>query len=89
MPKPPINITVSDELARRLQSYEGRIDDLICLGLQQLQIHKTLLLYSRGLVSLARAAELSGLSRDDMVCQARAVGVPPLWSDALMREELA
>jgi type III restriction enzyme len=45
--------------------------------------------YVRGEVSLARAAELAGLTRDEMIGYARIAGIEPRWSEAMLREELA
>lgn len=84
-----VAITVSDDVAERLQHHADRLDEVLRLGLQQLQIGEVLLLYQRELISLARAAELAGLSRDEMVRQARAAGVEPLWSEEMAQEELS
>jgi predicted HTH domain antitoxin len=48
-----------------------------------------LLLYKRGLVSLGRAAELAGISERDMIRQARAADIEPVWSASQVEEELA
>ena len=42
-----------------------------------------------GLVSLGRAAELAGLTEQEMILQARAAGIQPRWSQARVEEELA
>jgi predicted HTH domain antitoxin len=82
-------IDIPDELAQEFSLYQDRLKELILLGLNQVRIQEALLLYRRGLVSLARAAELAGLSREDMVRQARAFGVQPRWSEQMVQEELA
>jgi len=48
-----------------------------------------LLLYSRGLVSFGRAAELASLSEKEMIRHARAAGYQPRWSEEMVQEELA
>jgi hypothetical protein len=80
---------LSDEQAQQVRPYRGRLKELMLLGLSQVRIHEAPLLYSRGLVSFARAAELAGLSRPEMTCQACASGMHPRWSDDMVQDELA
>jgi hypothetical protein len=47
------------------------------------------MLYSRGIISFARASEMAGLTREEMVRQARALGMRPRWSEQMVGEELA
>ena len=82
-------IELSDELAQQVGPYKGRLDELVRLGLSQIKAQEALLLYRRGAVSFARAAELAGLSRPDMVRVARASGIKPRWSQKAVEEELA
>ena len=42
-----------------------------------------------GLVSIGRAAELAGLSERDIIRQAPAADIEPLWSATQVEEELA
>jgi predicted HTH domain antitoxin len=50
---------------------------------------RSLLFYSRGVVSFARAAELARLSQTEMAQQARVFGIKPRWSEQMVQEELA
>jgi predicted HTH domain antitoxin len=63
--------------------------EVILLGILQLKTQEALNLYSKGLVSLARAAELAGVSRLEITRQARASGIQPRWSEEMAKEELA
>jgi predicted HTH domain antitoxin len=81
-------IELSDDLARELGSYQSRLQELVLLGLSQIKAQEALVLYTRGIVSLARAAEIAGLSRSEMVRQARALGIQPRWSEQMVEEEL-
>jgi predicted HTH domain antitoxin len=47
-----------------------------------------LALYTRGIVSFARAAELAGLSRQEMIRQARALGIQPSSTAQMFEAEL-
>jgi len=82
-------VQISDERLQELEAYKDRLGELLFLGLSQVKIQEALLLYKRGLVSLGRAAELAGLTEQEMILQARAAGIQPRWSRAQMEEELA
>ena len=81
-------IEIPDERMKDLDPYRDRLGELLLLGLSQVKIQESLLLYKRGLVSMGRAAELAGLSEQEMIQQARATGVEPRWSKTLVEEEL-
>ncbi len=82
-------IEIPDELVAEFKQYKDILREVLILGLFQLKAQQALTLYSRGVVSLARAAELAGLSRQDMIRQARALGIQPRWSDSMVKAELA
>jgi len=82
-------IDISDEKLAALEPYKDRLGELLLLGLSQVKIQEVLLLYQRGLVSFGRAAELAGLSEQEMIRQARAFGVFPRWSKKMAEEEAA
>jgi predicted HTH domain antitoxin len=82
-------VEVPDELVSQFKPYQDRLPELMLLGLHQVKAQEALLLYRRGLISFARAAELAGLSRSEMIGQARAAGIQPRWSEQMAQEELA
>ena len=82
-------IAVPDEAVAELQAYQDRMTELLLLGLQQVKIREALLLCSRGPVSVARAAELAGVSREEIIRQAPAGGITPHWSAEMASQELA
>ena len=82
-------IEISDDKFAELEPYKDRLGELLLLGLSQIKIQEVLLLYQRGLVSFGRAAELTGLSEQEMVRQAKAFGVFPRWSKKMVEEEAA
>lgn len=84
-----LTIELSDELARQVSGYEGRLPELVLLGLAQLKAQESLALYTRGLISFARAAEVAGLPRPEFIRQARALGIRPRWSEQMVDDELA
>ncbi len=82
-------IELPEDLARQVGPYQGRLQELVLLGLSQLKTQEALTLYTRGIVSFARAAEIAGLSGLEMIRQARAFGIRPRWSEQMVEEELA
>ena len=82
-------IELSDEQAQQVEPYRGRLREIMLLGLSQVKIHEALLLYTRGLVSFARAAQMAGVERPEMTRQARAFSIQPRWSDEMVQDELA
>jgi predicted HTH domain antitoxin len=84
-----VMIELPDDLAQQVGPYQDRLRELVLLGLRQLKAQEALLFYSQGLVSFARAAELAGLSRTELIRQARALGIEPRWSEQMVAEELA
>ena len=81
-------VEIPDEHLPKLEAYKDRLGELLLLGLLQVKIQESLLLYQRGLVSLGRAAELAGLSQQEMVRQARALGISPRWTQKMVEDEL-
>lgn len=84
-----LTVDIPDDLALELHQYQDRIREVLALGLLQIKAHEALALYARGVVSLERAAEIAGLSRQEMVHQARAQDIQPRWTEEMAQAELA
>jgi hypothetical protein len=82
------SVEIPDERLKELDAYKDRLGELLLLGLSQIRVQESLLLYQRGLISFGRAAELAGLSEQEMAQQARAFGVHPRWTIKMIEEEL-
>ena len=82
-------VEIPDDRLKDLEAYKDRLGELLLLGLSQIRIQESLVLYKRGLVSFGRAADLAGLPEQEMMYQARAFGVQPRWSEKMAEEELA
>lgn len=82
-------IELSDDIVRQMGSDQDRLQEIMLLGLTQLKVQEALTLYTRGVVSFGRAAEIAGLSMPEMIRQARAADVKPHWSEEMVMEELA
>jgi len=81
-------VKIPDERFPELDAYKDRLGELLLLGLSQVKIQEALLLYQRGLVSFGRAAELAGLSEQELMRQARAFGVYPRWTEKMVEDEV-
>jgi hypothetical protein len=81
-------VEIPDERFPELDAYKDRLGELLLLGLSQVKIQEALLLYQRGLVSFGRAAELAGLSEQELMRQARAFGVYPRWTEKMVEDEV-
>lgn len=79
-------VEIPDELVEEFRQHVDHLREVIPFGLQQLKTLEVLTLYSRGLVSIGRAAELSGVSRQELIRQARAAGIAPCWSEQMVTE---
>ncbi|MDZ7760811.1 MAG: UPF0175 family protein [Desulfovermiculus sp.] len=81
-------VEIPDERYAELDKYKDKFTELLLLGLSQMKIEEALVLYQKGLVSFARGSELAGISQDEMMKQATARGIKPLWSDKMIEEEM-
>lgn len=82
-------VDIPDEHLLEFEPYGDRLGELLMLGLSQLKTQEAILLYQRRLISLGRAAELAGLSEQEMARQIRAAGVSPIWTKQMAEDELA
>ena len=81
-------IEVPDEDLEKLAPYQDRLGEALLLGLSQLRIREALRQYQQGAVSFARAAEIAGMSREELAYYAGAQGIEPRWSEKMVEEEL-
>lgn len=84
-----VSVEIPVEWLKPLELRRDTLREVILLGLSQLRIREALEFYERGLISLARAAEIGGLAREEMMRYARAYGMEPKWNQEMMAEELA
>ncbi len=81
-------VEIPDERLPEVEPHKERLGELLLLGLTQIKIQEALLLYQRGVVSFGRAVELAGLSRQEVIQQARACGMEPRCGEHMIQEEL-
>jgi len=81
-------IEIPDEKLPELEAYKDRLGEILLLGLSQLKMQEALLLYHRGIISIGRAAELCGVSEQEIIRHARISGISPQWSEIMLEDEL-
>lgn len=64
------------------------VQEIIQLGTHQLKIRRALELYQAGVGSLGYVAERVGLSKRDLIREARSRGIEPPFDEQTVREEL-
>jgi predicted HTH domain antitoxin len=83
-----ITIRLPDTLVKELPEEESSLSEILKLGLKQMKIEKALERYKKGGMSLARVAELAGISIREMVPLSYAHGLEPRYDEALLESEL-
>ncbi len=83
-----ITIRLPETLVKELPEEESSLFEILKLGLRQLKIEKALERYKKGGVSLARVAELAGISIREMIPLAYAHGFEPKYDEALLESKL-
>jgi predicted HTH domain antitoxin len=64
------------------------VQEIIQLGVYQWQVRRALEMYRAGAGSLGYVAQKAGLSKRDLIREARARGIEPLFDEQTVREEL-
>jgi predicted HTH domain antitoxin len=66
----------------------GVVQEIIQLGTYQLKVRRALEMYRAGAGSLGYVAEQAGLSKRDLIREARVRGIEPFFDEETVREEL-
>jgi len=64
------------------------VQEIVRLGIRQFKVRRALEMYQAGAGSLGYVAEKVGLSKRDLICEARARGIEPPFDEQAVREEL-
>ena len=65
------------------------LQQIFRMGLHQYKVQRALTLYREGIGSLGYIAEQLGLSKQDLIREARMRGIEPEFSEETTKEELA
>lgn len=83
-----ITIILPDYLVEKLPKEESVIHRVLELGLKQLEIEKAIERYKKGGISLAKAAELAGISIRAMIPIAYAHGLEPKYDQSIIESPI-
>ena len=84
----PLTLTISDSLARELDSVgEGLLIELLERGLREFKVEQALDRYARGGISFGAAAGQAGVSQSELARHAYSRGMEPLFSAETLAEE--
>jgi predicted HTH domain antitoxin len=84
-----IQLDVSEEILHKYNLLNpAQLENVIRLGVQQLQIEEALTLYHKGVLSLWKAATIAGIPLREMLTQAAARGYEPEIDEKMLGEEL-
>jgi predicted HTH domain antitoxin len=84
-----ITLRLPDYLIEELPDEESSIYEIMKLGLKQLKIEKAIGRYKKGGISLAKTAELAGISIREMIPIAYAHGLEPKYPESLVESEIS
>lgn len=84
-----IHLDISEELFQKYNLSEpSQVEHVIRLGLQQIKIEEVLMMYRKGIVSLWKAATMTGITLQEMIAQASARGYEPPADNEMVTEDL-
>ena len=82
-------LEIPQTLLEKYQLDEHLLERAIEIGLKQLRIEEVLTFYSNGLISLWKAAEMAGLTLQEMIRHANLHGYRPRFDFLMIQEELS
>ena len=83
-----VTLRLPDCLAETLPAEESFLCEILKLRSEQFRIEKAIKRYKKGGVSLAKAAELAGISIREMVSIAYAHGLEPKYDESLIESKI-
>jgi hypothetical protein len=84
-----IQVEIPEEWLQGLDwDRQALMREVIRLGVHQIKVRRALEMYRTGSCSLGYAAEQEGLAKSDLIREARARGMEPLFDEQTVREEL-
>ena len=84
-----ITVEIPEEWIQGLDwQQDALLEEIIQLGIRQLRVRRALDLYQAGNVSLGYAAQKVGLTKRELIREARVRGIEPPFDEEMVREEL-
>ncbi|MGD2247701.1 MAG: UPF0175 family protein [Candidatus Methanofastidiosia archaeon] len=83
-----INLEIPEDILKNFDIKDTtQFEQIIRMGIKQMKIEKALHSYEKGKISLAKAAELADIPPSEMMMQASARGLKPLYDKKMIEEE--
>lgn len=83
-----VTLRLPDYLAEALPEEESSLCEILKLGLKQFRIERAIKRYKKGGMSLAKSAELAGISIREMISIAYAHGLEPKYDESLAESKI-
>jgi hypothetical protein len=84
-----ITMEIPEQWLEDLDLDQGLVmQEIVRLGIHQFKVRRALEMYQAGTGSLGYVAEKIGLSKRDLIREARARGIEPSFDEQTVREEL-
>nr|QNO49183.1 hypothetical protein CDCKMDEO_00028 [Methanosarcinales archaeon ANME-2c ERB4] len=83
-----VTLRLPDYLAETLPAEESSLCKILKLGLKQFRVERAIKRYKKGGVSLAKAAELAGISIRELISIAYAHGLEPKYDESLVESRI-
>jgi predicted HTH domain antitoxin len=84
-----ITMEIPEQWLQDLDLDQGMvIQEIVRLGVHQFKVRRALEMYQAGAGSLGYVAEKTGLSKRDLIREARARGIEPPFDEQTVHEEL-
>jgi hypothetical protein len=82
-------IELPEQQMKALEPYQDRLDEVIFAGIAKVRLTDALRMYEKCEVSLGRAVEIAGVTRQEFISEAQRAGVKPTTYPGMAAEELA
>ncbi len=84
-----VKVEIPEEWLQDLEWDQATVmQEIVQLGVYQFKVRRALEMYQAGTGSLGYVAEKAGLSKRDLIREARARGIEPPFDEGTVREEL-
>jgi predicted HTH domain antitoxin len=83
-----INLEIPEDMLKDIDIKDpAQLEEILRMGIKQMKIEKALQSYKEGDISMAKAAELADIPLSEMMMQASARGLKPLFDKKMIEEE--
>ncbi|KYK31456.1 MAG: hypothetical protein AYK19_03675 [Theionarchaea archaeon DG-70-1] len=83
-----VKLEISEDLLKDLDIKASNLKEILEMGIKQMKIEKALQSFKERKISLAKAAELADIPLSEMMLQASARGIKPIYDQEMIDEEI-